>query len=210
MKKRIFAVIVIIMIMALTIAGCGASKTKKSTSKNKAPKYVETPGPSTEELSPAINELSPTVKIELPVVEATPENIAEESVTDGNHHYYVYDLPTITNYYDALQYCIDLGGHMATITSQEENDFVYGYVKELGYKSVYFGLTDDAEEGNWVWSNGEPFEYVNWAGSEPNNEGGDENFGMFYYKFTSGTWNDGDFGKDTVNGGTAFICEWDY
>lgn len=32
---------------------------------------------------------------------------------------------------------------------------------------------------------------------------------MFYYKFSDGTWNDGDFGGVTVRGGIAFICEWD-
>ena len=32
---------------------------------------------------------------------------------------------------------------------------------------------------------------------------------MFYYKYTDGTWNDGDFGRYTANSGKAFICEWD-
>ena len=31
---------------------------------------------------------------------------------------------------------------------------------------------------------------------------------MFYYKYSDGTWNDGDFGNNTVNSGTVFICEW--
>ena len=38
-----------------------------------------------------------------------------------------------------------------------------------------------------------------------NNEGGDERYGMFYYKYPDGAWNDGDF---TVTEQTAFICEW--
>ncbi|WRK53233.1 hypothetical protein SD457_24625 [Coprobacillaceae bacterium CR2/5/TPMF4] len=31
---------------------------------------------------------------------------------------------------------------------------------------------------------------------------------MFYYKYSDGTWNDGDFGHQTVNSNAAFICEW--
>ena len=30
-----------------------------------------------------------------------------------------------------------------------------------------------------------------------------------YYKFADGTWNDGDFGNETVNDHAVFICEWD-
>ncbi|MBQ6130966.1 MAG: hypothetical protein IJL12_01295 [Selenomonadaceae bacterium] len=35
-------------------------------------------------------------------------------------------------------------------------------------------------------------------------------YGMFYWQFTDGTWNDGDFTDyGTDSGGSAFICEWD-
>lgn len=31
---------------------------------------------------------------------------------------------------------------------------------------------------------------------------------MFYFKYQDGTWNDGDFGGQTVNSGRVFVCEW--
>ena len=44
---------------------------------------------------------------------------------------------------------------------------------------------------------------------KPNMESKNEDYAMFYYKYTDGTWNDGDFGRYTANSGKAFICEWD-
>lgn len=110
---------------------------------------------------------------------------------------------------DAKAYCESLGGHLATITSQEENDFLYRFIIDSGYTSAYFGLTDEAEEGTWEWVTGETVDYTNWHRGEPNSENSGEDFAMFYWKYSDGTWNDGDFANKTVSGGRTFICEWD-
>ena len=123
-------------------------------------------------------------------------------VSFNGHSYYVFDLSEVTDYAQAMEYCRSLGGYMATITSQEENDFLYAYIKSLGYKNAYFGLSDAAREDTWVWSNGEVFAYSNWAPGEPNSS--KEDYAMFYSKYSDGKWNDGSFGK-----GSVFICEWD-
>lgn len=109
---------------------------------------------------------------------------------------------------EAKAYCELQGGHLATIANQEENDFIYNYIKEQGYESVYFGL--ELVNNSWQWVTGEEFNYLNWADGEPNNSEYTERYGMFYYKYTDGKWNDG--GPDTLNASsnnTAFICEWD-
>lgn len=124
-------------------------------------------------------------------------------------HYYVVFDGVASSWEEAAAYCESLGGHLATIGSKAENDHVHNIMIESGYKSAYFGMTDRGTEGTWRTVNGEPVTYFNWGGSEPNNEGGDENYAMFYHKFPSGGWNDGDFGGNTAQGGTAFICEWD-
>lgn len=116
---------------------------------------------------------------------------------------------------EAEEYCESLGGHLATITSAEEDAFVYQYMREnFSYESAYFGLTDAGHEGEWMWVTGEPVSYTNWENGEPNNgiENTDqypENYGLYYYDFSNGKWNDGDFGVYTYRGGTAFICEWE-
>ena len=73
---------------------------------------------------------------------------------------------------------------------------------QMGYSSAVFGYTDTVAEGEWEWSNGEVSTYSNWHSGEPNSENSGEDYAEFYYKFTDGTWNDGDF--DT----RVFICEW--
>ena len=132
---------------------------------------------------------------------------ANAGVFNG-HHYYVFSNKDYT-YDQASQFCVAVGGHLATITSQEENDFLFQYMKDSGYKSAYFGFSDAITEGTWVWANGEVSDYTNWSKNEPNAERKGEDYAMFYYKYGTGMWNDGDFGSSTVNGGKAFICEWD-
>ena len=138
----------------------------------------------------------------------------ESKVPEGagkynGHYYYAYNLDSITNWEDAKQYCEQMGGYLATVTSRGEDEFLYSYLKnECHYENAYLGFTDREEEGNWKWSNGEESSYTNWHEGEPNAENPEEDFVMYYYKYSDGSWNDGDFDAGTVNGGTVFICEW--
>lgn len=133
-----------------------------------------------------------------------------ETAVKYNGHYYQY-YPMISNSWkEAVDYCHSLGGYLATISSQEENDFLYGYIESLDITSAYFGLTDKDVEGTWIWENGETSTYRNWHSGEPNGQNSNEDYAMFYYKFSDGTWNDGDFSQSkTVKGSVGFICEWD-
>ncbi|MDR1634379.1 MAG: CHAP domain-containing protein [Bifidobacteriaceae bacterium] len=109
----------------------------------------------------------------------------------------------------ARDYCDAQGGHLATIESPEENDKLYAYMVAKGHASAYFGLYK-ATAGDWRWATSEPTGFIHWHEGEPNDERGQEAYGMFYWKYEDGTWNDGDFTLDgTVTGGRAFICEWD-
>ncbi len=139
----------------------------------------------------------------------TEMKLKSSSKVDSDHIYEIIESANITSFDEAEKYCETLGGHLATISSKEENDKIFKLMQSKGYQSAYFGFTDRDEEGNWKWINGETSSYTNWHSGEPNNENGDEDYAMFYYKFSDGTWNDGDFGKQTDNGGMAFICEWD-
>lgn len=135
--------------------------------------------------------------------------IPSDAAEFNGHHYYVYDMDNITTWEQAEAYCESLGGYLATITSQEEDEFVYFYLKNnFDYESAYFGFTDREEEGTWGWVNGETSTYTNWNPGEPNDENPNEDYAMYYYKYPEGTWNDGDFGYETLNSGRVFICEW--
>ena len=109
----------------------------------------------------------------------------------------------------AQVFCELLGGHLATLTTAEENDFVYGFMRDCGYLTAYFGLSDEARTGDWIWVTGEPFEYTNWHRNEPSRSA-KERYGMYFYKHLDGTWNDSHFYEYAeVDPGCSFICEWD-
>lgn len=141
-----------------------------------------------------------------PTDPAADMQIPEDAFVWEDHSYAVIEYPG--SWEEAVAHCESLGGYLAVITSQEENDALYAYMLELGYQSAYIGLTDSAEEGTWVWVTGETSDYRNWHAGEPNGENSNEDYAMFYYKYTDGTWNDGDFGGSTVNGGSRLLCEW--
>ena len=147
-------------------------------------------------------------------VETGSTPIPEDAVSFNGHYYRIFDPGNnsdagINNWEYALQFCQERGGHLATISDERENAFLYRYMQDAGYRSAYFGFSDAENEGNWQWCTNESVVYTNWAPGEPNNENRKEHYAMFYYKFSDGAWNDGDFGSSTENGGTAFICEWD-
>lgn len=136
--------------------------------------------------------------------------LPEGAKSFNNHWYYVYNIEEIKDWNSAKEFCEEQNGYLATISSEEENQFLYNYMKnDMGYKSAYFGFTDENTEGTWEWVNGEKVVYTNWHPAEPNQENSKEDYAMFYYKYSDGLWNDGDFNGNTLNGGTVFICEWD-
>ena len=124
-------------------------------------------------------------------------DIPTDAVEFNGHRYYLYDFaglaePTQNTWENAQAYCEAVGGYLATITTPEENDFLYRYMRQRGYASAYFGLSN-TQTGAWQWGNDELLTYTNWHSGEPNNQNGNEHYGMFYVNFSDGTWNDGKF-----------------
>lgn len=135
------------------------------------------------------------------------EGSDQNQILKWNGHIYKF-FKNCDTWETAKEYCESLGGHLATISSQEENDAVYDYLLSCGYESAYFGYSDNIEEGSWYWVNDEDISYTNWHSNEPNSENKYEDYAMFYWKFPDGTWNDNDFDESNENE-EVFICEWD-
>jgi len=127
---------------------------------------------------------------------------------DGTRHYYqIYK--GVHTWVEAEAFCEVLGGHMATLTTAEENDFVYHFMRDSGYLTAYFGLSDEERTGDWIWVTGEPYEYSNWHRGQPSYSA-HERYGMYFYKHLDGTWNDSHFYETAkVDPGCSYICEWD-
>ncbi len=97
----------------------------------------------------------------------------------GAHYYYLSD--NAINATTAASYASNLGGHLVTINTQGENDWINGKVDE-----VWIGYNDAASEGNFVWITGESIGYTNWISGQP-----DDYYGEDYTVMTSnGYWND--------------------
>lgn len=87
---------------------------------------------------------------------------------------------------------IGVYGHLATITSSGEQDFIWNQFGSAANDHWLGGFQPDGSAepgGGWQWITGEPFVYTNWAGGEPNNAGGTENVIQIYHT-TPGGWND--------------------
>lgn len=96
----------------------------------------------------------------------------------------------------------ELRGHLATITSQEENDAVFGLLTATSW----LGGSDNEVEGEWRWVEGpeagEQFwqglaggtavngAYTNWAPGEPNQFFGPGNPENYAHLRADGLWND--------------------
>ena len=78
-------------------------------------------------------------------------------------------------------------GHLATLTNQEENDFL---AEAFDGASGWIGLRQkpgsiEPDQG-FQWVTNEELDFTNWNGNEPNNSGGDEEFVEIF----NGRWND--------------------
>lgn len=102
-----------------------------------------------------------------------------------NGHWYLATSPL--DWHSAEAFAVASGGHLATVRSQAENDWILATYYQPG-SSLWIGYTDEALEGTFVWSSGEPTVYTNWHPGEPNNQGGEDYTAL---DTTSGTWNDG-------------------
>jgi hypothetical protein len=136
-----------------------------------------------------------------------PTWAAPVQYTDNGHYYEALSVPRGLAWDDAHELARaktyrDMPGHLATITTHEENEFllrrlpqaVRGYYWLGGFQLP--GILDPA--AGWQWVTGEPFSYSHWnnlGAAEPNDYYGlgtgdeDENRLQFWYSQT-GRWND--------------------
>jgi len=111
-------------------------------------------------------------------------------ISYNGHDYYLLDT---SNWTDAQAKAVSMGGHLATIGSQAEQNWVFQTFN--AYDSVnrlyWIGLNDRAVEGQYVWASDEQPAYTYWAPGEPNNAGNEDVVAMYYLGHSaSGGWND--------------------
>jgi len=100
-------------------------------------------------------------------------------------------------------------GHLATLTSEQENTFVATSLPASASGSYWLGGYQDRSApdyvepaGGWRWVTGEAWSYTNWSGNEPNDSGPED-----YLLFNVGPgWNDGKSDDTSYRG---YVVEFD-
>jgi|GEM_PF-7062463 len=88
---------------------------------------------------------------------------------------HVYYLLSESTWEAAEMTAKELGGHLATISSKVEQDWVFETFGRFGgdtNRSLWIGL--HKLSGVWAWASGEIAPFTYWAPGEPNNAGGNE------------------------------------
>lgn len=177
--------------------------------------------------NPEVTEAPTPVEPETPATEISePETVASAEETPftnalqyvdqpgtwNGHAYAALNIVTLRldSYVECESYCESMGGHLAVINSQEENDYIFQYLQGNDYETAFFGYSDREEEGVWKWVYGDS-DYTNWAPGQPNNgavnPGGEkEHYAHFFTDADrAGMWNDAPFGSNSK----YIVCEWE-
>ncbi len=127
----------------------------------------------------------------------------------GNGHSYEVIRSAGINWNDANAAATAAGGYLATITSADEDAFVWGLVQAAQLGQVWGGGYQDAGEndpaGGWKWVTGECWTYSNWAPNEPNDNygpGSEQHLGLNWQNL--GHWND----EGNLNNLFGYVIEW--
>ncbi len=96
--------------------------------------------------------------------------------------------------------CRDFGGELVALDDAAENTLVANLSWNFYPSTYWIGLTDQAQEDVWLWSDGTPATFFGWAPGEPNDSGGED---CVHINFSAvGLWND-----LPCNLEQRFICE---
>ena len=137
-------------------------------------------------------------------------DFGEDAVESADHHCYNgYDEAT----FEAAQAdCAERGAHLVTISSAAENELAASFVNTSkfigGFEMVELMSNSD---GIYEWVTGEPFEYENWAGQQPDRDGsrcstfnGPNCYEHCAAIDSQGTWMD-----QRCDLEDGYVCEWE-
>jgi len=222
---EIIVVVLLVIVLSVAIIGKFLSKIRKSeeAADHTQLNVSETISESDESASSSVSQESAS---DSSVPEESPalltarqyDNLAYyKAVQYDGHAYAVFNYVDVLNDHATFemceQYCETMGGHLAVITSEEENTFIYDYLREWddddGSPHAFFGYSNMNSEGDWRWVDGSETNFSNWSVKDgvirPNNKNGKEHYAQFIGKEDPGGWNDAEFGNQT----RLFVCEWD-
>ena len=138
-------------------------------------------------------------------------SITSNTFYNNGHTYQVFDQSM--TWTQAEAYCEQLGGHLVTINSEDEELYVESLIDQFSKYHYFIGLREEGRY-NYCWVTGEKFDY------NKNVAGADGEYNQIHYMVTSinmgepyiHVWADHD---DFIRGdrwdytNSGFVCEWD-
>jgi len=105
-----------------------------------------------------------------PLVPVRP--LSPEVINPENGHTYL--LLSQGNWTDSEAEAVALGGHLATIKNQSEENFIYDFFAFYGgqRRDLWIGLHATGPHNRFVWTSGKPVTYTDWLGGQPPNDAG--------------------------------------
>jgi hypothetical protein len=118
-------------------------------------------------------------------------------------HWYAYVATENPSTWDACRDAATAaGGRLATITSAEEQTWIFDNLGIALRPAAWLGATDSVTEGTWEWTGADAWTFTNWAAGEPSDAAGTENW---LAMASDGTWSD-EPATQTLSG---YVVEWD-
>lgn len=116
------------------------------------------------------------------------QTLSAPVTNSANGHLY-YLLSGFVTWNDAEATAVGMGGHLATIRSSVENQWLSDTFRAAvgAAGPLWIGVNDRAVEGSFQWSSGEPVLYTNWEPGQPDDGLGQEDAGFISL---TGTWSD--------------------
>ncbi|XP_033724612.1 echinoidin-like [Pecten maximus] len=108
---------------------------------------------------------------------------------------YLFEIHHHQDWAHANNDCQAKGGHLLTIHSSKEQNFIMSTLGSLNFagNGVWLGLTDQNTEGTFIWADGSPVDFTYWASGQPAGLGGiaaaQEDCTLMKYR-DSGHWHD--------------------
>ena len=146
-------------------------------------------------------------------------SIRDDGGVGGGHRYELFK-ESLT-WEEASRRCQEMGGHLATITSQKEMDQITAMAEAQDVKYIWLGgytSYDDAGNVFGHWVTGEAFNFQAWSANEPSRQdqdGTEEWYIMLWNIKAVGGWcwndqrNDPVSAVPTMADGMGFVCEFE-
>lgn len=167
-----------------------------------------------------LTRMNPCLRVE-PLEERRLLTAVEWRVEDGGNGHFYELVSEQATWIEARAMAVAAGGHLATITSEEENRFVFELMNQDpnwrldGARRPFLGgmqataasgdySINVSEQPKWRWVTDEPWSFAEWSQGEPNNFLWEP---VIHYGFTSWTfqWNN----ISALNKGTGYVIEYD-